>query len=315
MMTSIKHPLLGFVIFALLIAKQGLGQVKIGDNPGTIETTSLLELESTTKVFLPPRMTTVQRVAISSPSAGSLVYDTDLNCLSLYNGSAWGCMDVTLSYATTATEPGLSCLDILNRGASTGDGVYWIDPDGGGGNAAFQCQCDMTTDGGGWTLVLNYLHQGGTNPAVNARTTDLPLLSSTTLGNDESGTAYWGHAAPALLNTFTYTDLRFYGAAGDHGRVLNFKTSHAGTISYFNTGTGSCSGIESSFTALAGHTANLPASSNSFMSNQGTAAMTEYPFYQISTYHWGIGSSVARWELDNYPNDSSQNSYHQIWVR
>jgi hypothetical protein len=35
----------------------------------------------------------------------------------------------------------------------TGDGVYTIDPDGAGATAAFDVRCDMTTDGGGWTIV------------------------------------------------------------------------------------------------------------------------------------------------------------------
>jgi hypothetical protein len=48
-----------------------------------------------------------------------------------------------------------SCNDILLTGASTGDGLYPIDPNGGDPTDAFTTFCDMSTDSGGWTLVLN----------------------------------------------------------------------------------------------------------------------------------------------------------------
>jgi hypothetical protein len=49
---------------------------------------SKLTIDSTTQGFLPPRMTTTQKNAISSPAAGLVVYDTTLNKLCVYT-TAW----------------------------------------------------------------------------------------------------------------------------------------------------------------------------------------------------------------------------------
>ena len=49
---------------------------------------ALLNVSSTTKGFLPPRMTTVQKNAIATPAAGLMVYDTTLNKLAVYT-TAW----------------------------------------------------------------------------------------------------------------------------------------------------------------------------------------------------------------------------------
>lgn len=51
---------------------------------------AILDLVSTTQAFLPPRMTTTQRDAISSPTEGSVIYNTTTKVLNFYNGSAWG---------------------------------------------------------------------------------------------------------------------------------------------------------------------------------------------------------------------------------
>jgi hypothetical protein len=47
-----------------------------------------LDVASTTKGFLPPRMTTTQKNAIATPAAGLVVYDTTLNKLCVYT-TAW----------------------------------------------------------------------------------------------------------------------------------------------------------------------------------------------------------------------------------
>ena len=64
------------------------GAVSIGSG-STPSTKAILDLTSTTKGFLPPRMTTTQRDAITSVPAGLMVYNTTTNKLNFYNGSAW----------------------------------------------------------------------------------------------------------------------------------------------------------------------------------------------------------------------------------
>jgi hypothetical protein len=58
-------------------------------NTTTEIASSILTVESTTKGFLPPRMTTTQKNAIATPAAGLVVYDTTDNKHYGYNGTTW----------------------------------------------------------------------------------------------------------------------------------------------------------------------------------------------------------------------------------
>jgi hypothetical protein len=55
----------------------------------SINASAQLQVDSTTKGVLFPRMTTVQKNAIVSPAAGLVVYDTTLNKLCVRTASAW----------------------------------------------------------------------------------------------------------------------------------------------------------------------------------------------------------------------------------
>ena len=61
--------------------------VVVGDN--AIDSAAILELESNLKGFLPSRMTSAQRISISSPPQGLIVYDLTLHKMFNYTGSEW----------------------------------------------------------------------------------------------------------------------------------------------------------------------------------------------------------------------------------
>lgn len=69
--------------FALLI---GAGKVKAG---GDLEIGGDLNMSGSSKVMIPPRLTTSARDALSDVVAGSMLYNTTTNAMNYWNGSSW----------------------------------------------------------------------------------------------------------------------------------------------------------------------------------------------------------------------------------
>ncbi len=86
-----------------------------------------------------------------------------------------------------AADTCLSCLDALEDGASTGDGIYTIDPDGAGGHSPLDVWCDMRTDGGGWTLVQRTVWSWSESSQLD---TSLSQWRGTTYGDPAPGYAF-----------------------------------------------------------------------------------------------------------------------------
>lgn len=81
-----KNILLSLLFFSILVN----AQVAIGTT--TPSSSSILELESTTKTFVPPRMTTAQMNAIVSPLNGSIIYNTTEDAMYLKTSTGWKSM-------------------------------------------------------------------------------------------------------------------------------------------------------------------------------------------------------------------------------
>jgi len=105
----------------MIVAVATNAQVKVGDNPTTIDPKAALEIESTSKGFILPRMTAVQRDAIDNPTNSMLIYNTTESCINIYNESEgkWKsiCGDEAAGTATFTAD----CSSLLVSGTySTG---------------------------------------------------------------------------------------------------------------------------------------------------------------------------------------------------
>ncbi|MFZ3233018.1 MAG: fibrinogen-like YCDxxxxGGGW domain-containing protein [Patescibacteria group bacterium] len=100
----------------------------------------------------------------------------DWSCLGVGGGSPASCSAPKVYYG--------SCFALLSGVPGTPSGTYSIDPDGVGGNPAYQAYCDMATDGGGWTLAIRL----NTNDATKRKWDDTAFWNSTAEIGALSGT-------------------------------------------------------------------------------------------------------------------------------
>ncbi|WP_298351641.1 hypothetical protein [uncultured Dokdonia sp.] len=202
----------------LILSISAIGQVKVGDNPNTINASSLLELESTNKVLVATRVSTSQMNSIS-PLAGGLVFNTDESCFYQYDGSNW-----------------LSLCQMASMIVDNGDGTYTY-TDANGNSQIINTQAssnpyDNTISGLVATNVQDAIDE------INAAAGTVALVDNgdgTYIFTDASGTATTiaDTSISTLVDngdgTYTYTD--------ETGATQIIDISAEGN-SFDNTGTG-----------------------------------------------------------------------------
>ena len=117
--------LLFFLLFTGMIKSQN---ISINNDGAAPDNSAILDMKSTNKGLLFPRMTATERNNISSPASGLLVFVTGENNLYYYSGSAWLKVDLNgadnLGSHVATLNLNMNNLQILNSGnVGIGTGV------------------------------------------------------------------------------------------------------------------------------------------------------------------------------------------------
>lgn len=160
---------------------------RVGIGTTTPTTTSALDITSTTKGFLPPRHTTTQQNAVTSPATGLEVFNTTFNFPAYYNGTAWR-SPVMANQATPS-----------NGQVPIGNGTDYTVANITGSNG-------ITVTNGSGTISLSnsgtYVASAGSFSGVGTATTTFTV----TIGSTMANTTYKVNATP----TSTLSAAAFY---------------------------------------------------------------------------------------------------------
>jgi PKD repeat protein len=186
--------------------------VAINSTGAPANPSAMLDVNSTSGGFLPPRMTTTQMNAIANPAEGLMVYNTTTKCVMVYTGGAW--QVIYCACITAPTTPGTintPCAGNSNVAYSiaalVGAASYtWTISSGnsitsGQGTAAITTNIINPFD----TISVTASNSCGTSPAsityINVNSTAISTFTSPSSGIINDGIGF----SPLNLGSVTYS--------------------------------------------------------------------------------------------------------------
>lgn len=88
-MKTIQMTKATIIVFVAFLSQNVSAQVGIGVGSSQVNASAALEVAATNKGFLPPRMDSTQRNAISSPANGLVIYNTNTNKYNVRESGKW----------------------------------------------------------------------------------------------------------------------------------------------------------------------------------------------------------------------------------
>ncbi|MEM6261627.1 MAG: DUF4082 domain-containing protein [Bacteroidota bacterium] len=157
-----------FILLLSLLLPLGLvAQVSLNDTGNIPDSSAMLDVQSTEKGFLTPRMSSAQRAAISKPAQGLLVYDTNTKSFWYFDGTAWQDLSSTQSSYLSDTDNDtkikveeIADEDVIRMSVKGSDRV-WIDSTDFTANTNF-----YVSHGDAITSTLTTAHETGNTTSI-----------------------------------------------------------------------------------------------------------------------------------------------------
>ena len=197
-----------FFIFLAVLSISASAYTQVGIGTSNPDTSALLDITTTTQGLLIPRMTNVERQAISNPQPGLMVFDTVSDTFMVYNGSGW----TNLSVSDDITAPSLTAVTQVVTPSNDTTPSYVFTTNEAGTITTNITEGFSTSDSaanGNNTVTFNTLAEGTYESKTVTVTDAAGNASSLTL------TTFVVDTTAPTVSSFTLSGQEFNGAMSD----------------------------------------------------------------------------------------------------
>lgn len=239
MLNPNAYPYVFTVLLSLILLQQRSFSQSVGISNSSItpDASSILELRSSSKGMLLPRMTTTERDNITSPATGLMIYNTTTGKFNYYNGSSW----VVFFAGTAGVNSITGTSNRITIGGTSADPTVDISSSYAGQNTITTLGTIGTGTWNGSTIGLAYGGTGATTQqdAINAltgtQTSGFYLRSN---GTNAILSAIQAGDVPTLNQNTTGSAATLTTARNIYGNSFNGSADVTGIIASNFGGTG-----------------------------------------------------------------------------
>jgi hypothetical protein len=293
-------------LFCLLVL--GKGQlfaqqegVSINNSGALPDSSAILDVSSTQKGMLIPRMTEAQRNAIPNPALGLLIFNTTTSCINMWDGASWkeSCFDCAFQAPMPNSNGPVCAGDTLqlSAGSLAGATYSWTGPNGFSSSQQNPFIPNATTAASGiYTLVVTVSGCSSQPMQVQATVSAYPVAPTASNNGPACAGGNLQLSATTLAGAaYSWTGPGGFSSSNQNPLISGFSLSDTGYYYVSASVNGCSSGIDSTLVqGQAAPTAPGSISGNSNACNNATGEVYSIASVPGATsYTWTVPAGAT----------------------